>query len=1460
MHLPCCRYLQRILAAVPLLALCAPVALLALRAAVAVHASPVVSPSDPRSEVTYLPADPDVLEFLNRTVGEFDRHDTSWILLPTLSGEPMAFEVKEVHTLGPELAARRPDLRNYAAVGVDQPLAQARISVDKDGLRVLIDSPEGIYRLRMLRSKAQQFALEYPIDALAKAQAQPCGTVHTADEHVPFGDGFRAKSLHRPPVQTGGVLATFRLALASTVEFTSLNGGIAGTETAMNALVNDANLYLERNFATRLLLVSTSIFDQEPDPFSSGNNAVSINEAAAFFRSLSVPGDFSLGHLLDVTGGGRALMNKVCDDDDKGAAVSDGRNLEVFLHELAHQFSAPHTFNDNAGGACGNPFQYMDYGAYEPGSGSTLMSYAGACGLANLQLGPDMYFHSSSIAQVVAYNSSGGGSLCRGDLATGNLGIVVVHTSDEIHVPPLTPFELSMQALDGDGDEVGIRWEQYDLGEPEPPHGDDADRPIFRSRPGSVEGSRSFPSLSLLFEAHEGPAVYYNCGSEAEPVSCLVGEFLPTRPRTLRFRATALDGRDAVEQRDVLVHVVADALPFRVLSPNQDSPGWIAGYPATVSWDVGHSADPPINCSSVNILLSLDNGASFPHTLATWASNNGSHEVQVPELFGNVLDARLKVECNVPGNQHRFFAVSRGFPVVEPVVRHNGDSGAGSLRELLELARQYPGPIHIRFQVPFAQRLIRPATPLPVIDTRVILDGWSQNPGTIGEVPRIEISGSDLAPGSDNAHGLVLRSQLSEVSGLAITGFAGDGIRIEGGGFNRVHGNWLGLDPNSSLAKGNVGAGLRIIESNGNVIGLGPATVLRGNTIVGNAVGVVVEGEQASGNRILGNWIGTNRHSAPGLGNHSIGVWVVGAPGNDIGDFLHVDGIVSSSRGNVISGNQPQNANGIGVRISGVAAVGNRVQANLIGLRADGLAGLPNGGTGVLVDGAIDTLVDGNLIAANPTGIRVDGEDSSGTRITGNWIGLEASGQMTIPGGLYGIWLRRPAEVGGADVGQGNVVAGQSVAGVYIDGVTASGAIVRGNRIGSDPEGNLGLGNGYGVRIFSSNDHLIGGSAPGEGNLITASNADNLRLEGGSSRVRIEGNRIGTDLGGTVALSRNGAGFNVAVQGGSDNRIGGTTTGAGNLISGFGPLEGGNTHGIGLRVWAGAEGNRIEGNRIGTNANGSAAVGNGGAGIWVTVPGFEPSPLQSISIAGNRVAGNAGAGVELNGVDRVRVHGNEIGMSAADGAPLGNGGSGVRISSGSDNWIGGLAEGEGNRIVHSGTSASVLGHGVQVVSGQRNRIIGNRIDDNNGLGIDLIGGSEGLDRVTPNDACDADSGPNGLQNHPLLTGVEETPEGSLLQGSLNSRPGITFMVDVYRSSACDESGHGEGSLWLGRAELTTDESCNGDFSFPLVGGAGAVFTATATDPDGNSSEFSPCLTGPLPDPVFADGFELADPG
>jgi hypothetical protein len=1441
-----------------LLALRAPVAMLALIFAVTAHASPTASPSDTSPGLTYLPADPALSGLLDSAIGESEAGEPTWILLPTLAGDPVVFEVREVQSRSPELVAHRSDLRSYAATAVDRPRTHARISAQRDGLRVLVDSPEGVYRLHLPRLEAADFRLEHPIDELARAQAAPCGVVHTAEDAIRLGHDFRSKSQHHTPVQIAGTLATYRLALASTVEFTALNGGVVATEEALDALVNEANFYLERNFAIRLHLTAMSIFEQEPDPFTSGNNELMLDEAATFFRSLAIPDGFGIGHVLDVTGGGRAALAMVCDENWKGAAVSDGRSLQTFLHELGHQFSASHSFNDNASGECGNPEQYAAFAAYEPGSGSTLMSYGGACGLADLQRDRDMYFHSSSIAQVVFFIADGNGigSLCRSDFATGNHGILLVQTSDEVHVPPLISFQLSVQALDADGDEVGIRWEQYDLGLPEPPHGDDADRPIFRSRPGSVEGTRSFPSLSLLFENHEGPPVYYNCGTVEAPQSCLVGEFLPARPRTLRFRATASDDRDAIEQRDVLVHVVADAAPFRILSPDLDSPGWLAGHPATVTWEVGQTAESPIQCFHVNILLSLDDGGSFPHQLATLVPNSGSYQVQVPEVLGNAVNARLKVKCDVLGNHHGFFAVSNAFPVVETVVSHNGDAGFGSLRTLLELARQYAGPISIRFQLPFTQRLIQPQTPLPVIETRVILDGWSQSPGGIGTVPRVEINGAALAPETENPHGLVLRSQLSEVSGLAITGFAGDGIRIEGGGFHRIHSNWLGLNRCCADPSGNGGAGLRIIESNGNIVGLGPVSELRGNTIVGNAVGVVLEGQQSGGNRLAGNWIGTNDQSATGLGNHSAGVLILEAPGNDIGDFLQIDGIDAIPRGNVISGNQPLNANGVGVRISGADAVGNRVRANLVGLRADGLAaGLPNGGTGVLVDGAIDTLVDRNLIAANPVGIRVDGEDAGGTRITGNWIGLESTGQMTIPGGIYGIWLRRPAEVGGADVGMGNVVAGQSVAGIYIDGVTASGSVVRGNRIGSDPDGIVGLGNGYGVRIFSSSDHLIGGSVAGEGNLITASNSDNLRLEGGSSRVRVEGNRIGTDLGGTVALSRHGAGFNVAVQGGSDNRIGGTAPGAGNLISGFGPLEGGNTHGIGLRVWAGAEGNRIEGNRIGTDASGTAALGNGGAGIWVAVPAFEPSPLQSISIAGNLVAGNAGAGVELNGVDHVRVHGNAIGVSLADGVPLGNGGSGVRISSGSDNWIGVPGEGEGNRINHSGTSAFALGHGVQVVSGQRNRIVGNRIHDNAGLGIDLLGGADGVDRVTPNDACDADTGPNGLQNYPLLTGVEATPKGSILRGNLNSRPSTAFFVDIYRSDACDEFGHGEGGLWLGRTTVTTDESCDGDFSLLLGDGASGMLTATATDQTGNTSEFSACLEGLPAIPIFDNGFE-----
>jgi hypothetical protein len=204
-----------------------------------------------------------------------------------------------------------------------------------------------------------------------------------------------------------------------------------------------------------------------------------------------------------------------------------------------------------------------------------------------------------------------------------------------------------------------------------------------------------------------------------------------------------------------------------------------------------------------------------------------------------------------------------------------------------------------------------------------------------------------------------------------------------------------------------------------------------------------------------------------------------------------------------------------------------------------------------------------------------------------------------------------------------------------------------------------------------------------------------------------------------------------------------------------------------------------------------------------------------------------------SGVSGNRVQGNLIGADASGTQPLANLLGGVVIANGAaDNWIGGTEPGAGNSVAFNGNTGIALFS----LAGSGNALLSNSVYSNDGLGIDL-----GDDGVTLNDALDQDSGPNDLQNYPVITGV--TPKGAsvMIHGSFASTPSTTFRLEFFSSAACDPSGYGEGQAFLGFADVTTNPEGVASFNVPVTLPGGAFVTATATNPAGSTSEFSACF-------------------
>ena len=687
----------------------------------------------------------------------------------------------------------------------------------------------------------------------------------------------------------------------------------------------------------------------------------------------------------------------------------------------------------------------------------------------------------------------------------------------------------------------------------------------------------------------------------------------------------------------------------------------------------------------------------------------------------------------------------------------------------------------------------------------------------LGNYIGTDVTGTTAIP---NGTGIALLAPGTTVGGAG----AGEGNLISGNTGNGVGlgppdatgtvilGNYIGVDATGTQPLGN-DIGVWVDNVADNIIG--GTTSGAGNLISGNREGITFWETGATGNLVQGNFIGTNAAGDAAIPNE-MGVPVY-SPGNTIGG-------TEAGAGNLISGNQSN-----GVNFYGEDATGNTVLGNLIGTDATGTQALGNGESGVAVVFAPGNTIGGTAVGAGNTlsgngiaGITLHGPETQGNLIQGNFVGTDVSGTTSVGNGESGIAIQEAASdntIGGAAEGAGNVLSGNTF-GVLIGHNESTGNEIQGNFIGTNAAGDAAVPNiQTGILLWGQNT-LIGGEEAGAGNVISGNVFAGIDLGGGSSGTIIQGNFIGTDATGAVAMGND---LGIWVNFCADNVIGGTASGAGNVISGN---TGANIQITGID----AAGNSVQGNFIGTDVTGTVALVNGRP-IQIydapdnTIGGTEAG-------AGNLISGNT-PGITIEGPTATGnvLQGNYIGVDVTGTAPLGNGGAGLRLTNGaSNNTIGGAESGAGNIIANSGW------HGVAVFpdAGTGNLIRSNSIFDNGGMGIEI-----GRNSVTPNDEGDADTGPNNLQNYPEVTSV--VADGSAaIQASLSSTPSSSFTLEFFSNDACDETGFGEGQTPLGTASLTTDASGFGSVTGAFSGLTGTVVTATATDADGNTSEFSEC--------------------
>ena len=657
----------------------------------------------------------------------------------------------------------------------------------------------------------------------------------------------------------------------------------------------------------------------------------------------------------------------------------------------------------------------------------------------------------------------------------------------------------------------------------------------------------------------------------------------------------------------------------------------------------------------------------------------------------------------------------------------------------------------------------------------------------IGSLPNIN-SGVDISDASNNTIGGTAGGARNVISS---NGF--DGILISRGSQNLVQGNYVGIDESGTMSSPNVNDGVGLDISSDNTIG--GTTPGAGNVISANHNhGVDFFG--GNSNVVQGNFIGTDWTGTQPLTNLGNGVLLDGASNDTIGG-------TTAGAGNIIGRN---NLNGIFI-LDGSTA--NLVQGNSIGTDVSGTQILSNSGDGVNINGASDNTIGGtaasahNIIAANGgDGVRIT-NFSTGNLVQGNYIGTDISGTQHLANLGNGVEITNLSSgnlIGGTTGGARNLISGNDGVGVLLAFGSGTGNLVQGNYIGTDASGTQPLGNLQGgVSIGSgASNNTIGGMISSAHNLIAGNFGDGISITGtgrGPNTVDnlVQGNYIGTDFSGTQSLGnlRNG----VLILNAPNNLIGGTATGAGNVISG--------NAGDGISLTgAGSKGDLIEGDFIGTNSQGTGPLSNGQSNGQDGVAVFDASDDTvggTVQGARNVISGNHGNGISFTNTPASDVVGNFIGTDVTGTQPVANVADGVLFDDSTGDTVGGTAQGAGN-VISGNDQAGVE---IRGTTSQNDDVEGNTIGP-------AVGGKSFV-RVT-----------GGLGNGNLY--------GVYINGSADNTVGGTNpSARNLISGNSRPDGSGDGVLIAGPANLIEGNFIGTDQSggFPLGNDTGVFINGAA---------------------------------
>lgn len=579
------------------------------------------------------------------------------VLLPDPEGNLIKFNLKISPIMESGLAAKFPDIVTFT---LSAPGYSGRGNITQFGCHAMLISGSSTYFIDPLDHQNDTYHQVYfksdysrnePISFSCEVENNPDELA--SDSHIISEPEI--KSLIMGQKRSAAVnLRTYRLALACTGEYAQFHGGTVESVMAQMVIaINRVNTVYENDLAVRLIIIDGNeqliFLNAEDDPYTNNSGSTMLGQNQATINSIIGTANYDIGHVFSTGGGGIASLRSVCGNAKArgvtglGSPVGDPFYIDYVCHEIGHQFGGNHTFNNCSGNENAAT-------SFEPGSGSTIMAYAGLCGGSNnVQFRSDDYFHVGSLEEIFAFSRNGNGNNCATIIPTDNVDpIASILSPNNLVIPVSTPFELVGTAIDDTLQSLQFTWEQYDLGPVSIMGNPIGNAPLFRSLKPGPNPVRSFPALTNILNG-----------------TSTTREVLPTTGRPLNFKFIVRDfapGGGGVDWASLSMRSTETAGPFKVIAPLATDT-LVAGSIVEIQWLVANTDQEPVNCQFVDIIFSRNGGNTFTDTLAKNVPNSGAAIVLLPEEITNQGRIKVKAVGNV------FFNINPGnFRLVAPSV------------------------------------------------------------------------------------------------------------------------------------------------------------------------------------------------------------------------------------------------------------------------------------------------------------------------------------------------------------------------------------------------------------------------------------------------------------------------------------------------------------------------------------------------------------------------------------------------------------------------------------------------------------------------------------------------------------------------------------------------------------------------------------------------------------------------